>query len=187
MILSTLALAAATSFAAPAAAPQRPPEETLRVMLSGIRRKHDNEKRESILGSGENLRDAVTSSQGSAKKQMADRLPGMSRDPFNLCRDLARCPDAPLSLHVEDDSLIDDAFMALARPWFNLQKARGKDVAVKVEPGLGVQLTLSELPGACVVTLESSPAPTGGFDVSLRETDAAAVYARERADLLAKK
>ena len=98
---------------------------------------------------------------------------------------LQRCADAPLSFHVEDDSLIDDAFIALARPWFNLQKARGKDVSVNVEPGLGVQLTLAELPDRPTVTLESTPAPTGGFDVSVREGgDAASVYARERANLL---
>jgi hypothetical protein len=88
---------------------------------------------------------------------------------------------------VEDQRLINDAFIAMARPWFNLQKARGKDVAVTVDAGLGVQLKLEDLPRQETVTLEASPAPTGGFDVSLREgPQAALVYASERAALLAK-
>jgi hypothetical protein len=110
----------------------------------------------------------------------------MAADPFNLCRDLSRCPEAPLSMHVEDQSLINDAFIAMARPWFDLQKARGKDVAVAIDDGLGVQLKLEGLPRQESVTLEASPAPTGGFDVSLREgPQAARIYSSERAALLA--
>ena len=173
-------LLAGAAFAAQAPAPKAP-EEALRTKLAEIRSRHEKAAREAVMGAGEELRDAVAS----GKKQMANRLPGMSAEPFNLCRDLARCAEAPLSLHVEDDTLIDDAFMALARPWFNLQKARGKEVTVTVDPGQGVQLALSGLPAQPSVTLESIPAPTGGFDVTLREGEAAAaVYARERAAIL---
>jgi len=127
----------------------------------------------------------VANESGPAKKGMMDRFPGMAADPFNLCRDLSRCPEAALSMHVEEQGLINDAFIAMARPWFNLQKARGKAVEVVVDAGLGVQLKLEGLPGLEAVTLEASPAPTGGFDVSLREGPGAAlVYATERAALL---
>jgi hypothetical protein len=72
----------------------------------------------------------------------------------------------------------------MARPWINLQKARGKDVSVSVDPGQGVTLKLDGLEKQPSVTLEASPAPTGGFDVSLREgAAAAAVFAAERAAL----
>ena len=85
---------------------------------------------------------------------------------------------------MEDQKLINDAFIAMARPWFRLQEARGKAVEVVVDAGLGVVLKLEALPGLDSVTLEASPAPTGGFDVSLREGAAAAVvYAAERAAL----
>ncbi len=187
-----LGLATLLAGAALAGAPAKPPvpakEETLRVMLLKLRHNDVWQAREAMMGSADELRDAVTTGTGPAKKQMADRLPGMAADPFDLCRDLAACPQAPQSLHVEDASLIDDAFLALARPWFKLQKARGKDVSLSVEPGVGVQLTLQDLPSQPVVTLEASPAPTGGFDVALDDAGKAAqVYAAERAAVLQKK
>ena len=163
----------------------RPAEETLRVLLAQVKHRHTEETRVALLGAGAELRDAVIAEKGAAKKQIMNRLPGMAADPFNMCRDLQRCAEAPLSLHVEDDSLINDAFLALARPWFNLQRARGQSVAVSVDPGEGVQLALTDLSEQPSVTLEASPAPTGGFDVTLREGAAAGkVYARERAKLL---
>lgn len=198
-----LALAAAAAFAGAPAAPaastvMRPPvlkdspsprssEEQLRRMLATIRTDHTQAQREAILGgAADELRDAMVSQSGPAKKLLADRLPGMAADPFDVCRDVSKCPEAPLSMHVEDDALIDDAFVALARPWLNLQKARGKDVKVTVDPGQGVKLALDGLEKQPVVTLEASPAPTGGFDVSLAEgAQAAAVYASERALVIA--
>jgi hypothetical protein len=183
-MIAALTLLAGLGWAAPAA--PRPPEETLRALLAGIRAAHAREERQAILGSASELRDAVTSATGAERRRMSDRLPGMAADPFNLCRDLASCPEAPLSLHAEDQALLDDAFVALARPWFALQKARGQAVSVKVEPGVGVELSLSGVPDQPVVVLEAEPAPTGGFDVVLREgRAAAAVYARERAAVLA--
>ena len=181
-----LALLLGACLACPAVAAERPPEETLRVLLAQVREEHISEARQAVVGSGDELRDAVANESGPAKKGMVNRLPGMAADPFNVCRDLGRCPEAALSMHVEDPNLINDAFIAMARPWFDLQKARGKGVEVTVDAGLGVQLKLEGLPGQETVTLEAIPAPTGGFDISLREgLQAASVYASERAVLLA--
>lgn len=189
MILSALVLAAGTALAAPAPkAPVQPAEETLRVMLLKLRHNDAWQAHEAIMGSGDELRDAVSTGKGSEKIEMADRLPGMAQDPFDVCRSLDGCPQAPQSMHVEDAKLIDDAFLALARPWFKLQEARGKTVALKVDPGTGVQLTLEDNARQPVVTLEASPAPTGGFDVLLDDGQKAAqTYSAERAALLAKK
>lgn len=164
----------------------RAPEETLRVMLADLRRKHNWEVREAVLGgAAEELRDAVASGDGAAKERFAGRLPGMAKDPFGICRDLEACREAPLSLHVEDPVIIDDAFLALARPWFKLQKARGKAVAVTVDPGTGVQIKLEGFPGMPAVTLAAAPAPTGGFDVTIEEgPEAAQAFAAERAAVL---
>lgn len=186
-----LVLAAGLAFAgepakSPAAkAPARPPEETLRVLLSGLRRHRAQETREAIIGAADDLRDSVAAGEGSAKARLADRLPGMARDPFGICRDLAGCKEAPQSLHVEDDALIDDAFMALARPWFKLQEARGKAVKVAVDPGVGVRLTLEDFPGRAAVILAAAPTPTGGFDLVVDDGPAAAkAFAAERAAVL---
>src|SRR5258708_36265736 len=135
MIFSVLVLAAGMAFAdSSTKVADRSSEETLRVMLLNLRDHRAWEVRQAALGAAEDLRDAVTSGIGSAKAQFADRLPGMAKEPFGICRDLQGCREAPQSLHVEDDVLIDDAFLALARPWFKLQKARGKAVTVTVDP-----------------------------------------------------
>ncbi len=183
MILPILLLAAGAAFAEPSPKPApKPTEETLRVMLLKLRRNDVWKARQAIMGDGEELRDAVVKGRGT---RFADRLPGMAKDPFDICRDLAGCRRAPQSLHVEDVSLIDDAFLALARPWFKLQEARGKSVALTVDPGTGVQLALEDFPGRPVVTLEASPAPTGGFDVTLADgAEAAQAYAAQRAAVL---
>lgn len=176
-----LLLAAGTAFAgAPQKSSSEFVEETLRGMLLKERDRGAWETSRSVLGGAEELRDAVASGAVD-KKQMAERLPGMAPDPFEVCRDLAGCPEAPQSLHVDDASRLDDAFVALARPWLNLQKARGKAVLLTVDHGVGVQLGLEDSP-LTVVTLTAAPAPTGGFDVSVDDgADAARVYAAERA------
>ncbi len=186
MILGVILLVGGTAFASPQPRiADRHSEDTLRVMLLKLRRHHAWETREAIMGSPDDLRDAVNDETGAARQTLADRLPGMSPDPFDICRNLANCPQAPQSLHVEDDTTIDDAFLALARPWFNLQKARGKAVVLTVDPGIGVRLTLEDFPGLPFVTLEASPAPTGGFDVALDDgPEAAKAYAAERAAVL---
>lgn len=189
MIFSVLLLAAGTAVAAPSpkAAP-RHTEETLRVKLFNLRRNHEGEVRHAVIGAAEELRDAVAAGEGAAKEQFADRLPGMAKDPFGICRDLRGCPEAPTSLHVEDSALVDDAFLALARPWFKLQKERGKAVTVDVDPGTGVVLKLEDFAARPVVALEATPTPTGGFDVTMDDGIAAAkAYAAERSALLNKK
>lgn len=187
MILSVLLLAAGTAFAAPAPkATAAKAEETLRVALQKLRQSKFKEMRQSMFSGAEELRDAVSSGSGEVKKKFANRLPGMATDPFDICRDLASCREAPQSLHVEDGALVDDAFVALARPWLKLQEARGKDAAVIVDPGAGVVLKLEDFPARPVVTLSAEPTPTGGFDVTLEDGAASAkAFAAARAAVLA--
>lgn len=186
MSLQFLLLAAGVAFAGSAPAPARSSaEESLAVMLSKVRQERAVEMRRGVLGGAEELRDAVAAGAGHERKRLAGRLPGMSEEPFDLCRSLARCREAVLSLHVEDDALTDDALRALARPWIKLQEARGKAVKVTVDPGIGVQLELEDMPRWPVVTLTASPTSTGGFDVAVEDgPEAAKVYAAERAAAL---
>jgi hypothetical protein len=186
MILSVLLLATGTAFAAPAPKlTAAKAEETLRVSLQKLRQSKIKEMQQNMFSGAEELRDAVSSGSGEVKKKLANRLPGMAKDPFDICRDLTGCREAPQSLHVEDGALIDDALVALARPWLKLQEARGKDIGVVVDPGAGVQLKLEDFPARPVVTLTAEPTPTGGFDVSLEDGAASAkAYAAARAALL---
>jgi hypothetical protein len=189
MVLSVLLLLAGTAFAgAPPQKVVQSPEEILRGKLSALRHDHDLAVRQTMFEGAEDLRDAVTSSAGPAKVQLANRLPGMAPNPFEICMDLDLCPQAPSSLHVDEPEKIDDAFVALARPWFKLQEARGKAVATRVEHGAGVQLSLEDFPQQPVVTLTAEPAETGGFDVSSDASPAAAkAFAAQRAALLQSK
>ena len=186
MVLSILLLLAGTAFAgAPRKTVDQTPEETLRGKLLKLRHRHDWEVRQSVFEGAGDLRDAVTSSAGPAKVQLANRLPGMAQNPFEICLDLYSCPEAPSSLHVDDTEKIDDAFVALARPWLKLQEARGKAVGTRVEHGVGVQLSLEDFPQQAVVTLTAEPAETGGFDVSSDASPAATkAFAAQRASLL---
>ncbi len=189
MILSVLLLTAGAAFAGPPAktAP-RSSEQALAVMLAKLRQGRASTVRQAVMGGAEELRDAVAADKGNGRKRLADRLPGVSPEPFNLCRSLSACREAPLSLHVDEDFLADDAFLALARPWIKLQEARGKAVKLTVDPGVGVQLELEDLPRWPVVTLAASPAPTGGLDVAVEDgAEAARAYAAERAAFLAVK
>lgn len=192
MALQILLLAAGVAFAAPAPKPKPAPksaEEALAVGLSRLRQKHSSEMRRAVLGGGaEELRDAVAAGSGPERKRLAGRLPGMAEDPYDICRDLDRCREAPRSLHVEEHFLADDAFRALARPWIKLQEARGKAVKVVVDPGAGVRLELEDLPRWPVVNLYAEPAPTGGFDVVVEDgAEASRAFAVERASVLSRK
>lgn len=187
MILQLLLLSAGAAFATPAIkAPQPSPEEALTQGLAKLRQENALGMRLAVMGGGaEDLRDAVSAVSGPARKQLANRLPGMAVDPFDICRDLARCWKAPASLHIEDHALADDAFRALARPWIRLQEARGKAVKVTVDPGLGVRLELEDMPALPVVTLAAEPTPTGGFDVVVEDgAEAARVFEAARAAVL---
>jgi hypothetical protein len=186
MILGVLLLVAGTAFAGP---PQKSaaeaPEETLRGMLLKLRNPHDWEVRQEIFSGAEDLRDAVTSGTGNEKLRAAERLPGMAKDPYDLCADIFACTEAPQSLHVESQEKIDEAFLALARPWFNLQKVRGKAVKLVVDHGVGVQLKLEDFAAQPVMTFTAEPALTGGFDVALVDGAAAAkAFAVQRAATL---
>jgi hypothetical protein len=189
MVLSFLLLIAGTAFAsAPRKTIVQSPEEILRGKLSALRHSHDMEVRQTIFGGAEELRDAVTSGAGPTKVQLANRLPGMASSPFEICMDLDSCPAAPSSLHVDDNEKIDDAFVALARPWFKLQEARGKGAATLVEHGVGVQISLEDFPQQPVLTLTASPAETGGFDVMTDASpEAAKAFKAQREALLQKK
>lgn len=186
MVLSLVLFMAATAFAgSPPKSAAQTPEEILRGKLSALRHDHDLAVRQTMFEGAEELRDAVTSGAGPAKVRLANRLPGMAPDPLEVCMDLALCPRAPSSLHVDEPEKLDDAFVALARPWFKLQEARGKTVTTVVAHGVGVQLTLQDFPQQPVVTLTASPAETGGFDVSSDASPAAAkAFAAERSAVL---
>jgi hypothetical protein len=155
-------------------------EDKLRSLLA--------EKRASpaagVIETGE-LRDAVAAQGTQAgKKRLMTRLPGMAADPFSICRDLARCAEAPVALHVEDENLVADAVLALARPWFNLQRAKGRRVDISAsEDGASYRLALEGIIETAV-TVDVQNVPTGGFEASLRGgAETAALYARERASL----
>jgi hypothetical protein len=168
MVLGFLLVLAGTATAgAPAVSKPvvRTPEEILRGKLAAVRHDHDMAVHQTMFEGGDELRDAVTSSAGPAKVQLANRLPGMAPNPFEVCMDLDLCPSAPSSLHVDEPEKIDDAFVALARPWLKLQEARGKAVRTNVEHGVGVQLKLDDFAPQPVLTLTAEPAETGGFDV----------------------
>jgi hypothetical protein len=191
MALQILLLAAGVAFAAPAPKPKAAPksaEDALSVGLSRLRQKRSLEMRRAVLGGAEDLRDAVAAGSGAERKRLAARLPGMAVEPYDICRDLGRCREAPQSLHVEEHFLADDAFRALARPWIKLQEARGKAVKVVVDPGAGVRLELEDLPRWPVVTLSAEPAPTGGFDIVVEDgVEASRAFAVERASVLSRK
>jgi hypothetical protein len=186
MMLSVLLLVAGTAFAgSPQKNAAEPPEETLRGMLLKLRNPHDWEVRQEIFSGAEDLRDAVTSGSGTEKLRAAERLPGMAKDPYDLCADIFACAEAPKSLHVETPDKIDEAILGLARPWFNLQKIRGKAVEVVVDHGAGVQLKLEDFAAQPVVTFTAEPVSTGGFDVALVDATAAAkAFADQRAATL---
>ena len=179
-----LVLAAAASASEPvrSAAP-----DDLAVLLTKVRNERAFETRRAVMGEAEELRDAVAAvSAGPDKKRLMQRLPGMAPEPFAVCRGgLSECREAPASLHVDDHELADDAFLALARPWFALQEARGKTVTVTVDPGAGVRLELEDLPAFPVVVLSAAPTPTGGFDVAVEDGEAASkAWAAARAAAL---
>jgi hypothetical protein len=185
-IIFTLLIAANVAAAAETAPKPKPAKpEDLSIALAKLRRAHEGRMRETVMdGGAEELRDAISSGE----RRLANRLPGMARDPFHVCRKLEECKRAPVVMHVEDQILTDAAFMALARPWFALQEKRGKAVHLTVDPGAGVKLELEDFPAFPAVTLSAEPTPTGGFDVSIENGEKAAkAFAEARAAALAAK
>lgn len=185
-----LLLASGVAFAAPE--PKIIPlsaEDALSFGLARLRQEQSSAMQRAVLdGGAEELRDAVAAGSGPERKRLAAHLPGMAVEPYDICRDLERCSEAPSSLHVDEQFLADDAFRALARPWIKLQEARGKSVKVIVDPGAGVRLELEDLPRWPVVTLSAEPAATGGFDVVVEDgPEASRAFAVERVALLSHK
>ncbi len=127
------------------------------------------------------LKDAVASS---ARPALRD-LPGLSQEPFDVCRTLERCWPLPTSFHVESKPLVPDAVTALLRPWLALGKARGWKFSF-AQAG-GPDLLVAHFDGLPDVrlTIASAAVPTGGYDVWLDGADdAPTVFARERAAVL---
>lgn len=186
MILPILMLAAQSSFTEAPKKKAPSAEETLAAGLAKLRDKRAAQTRAAVMGGAEELRDSVASASAAPeRKRLTARLPGMAEDPFDVCRTLAGCREAPQSLHVDEHMIVDDAFLALARPWIKLQEARGKTVSVTVDPGEGVRLDLEDMPARPVVRLTAEPTPTGGFDVVLEDgPEAAKAFAAARAPLL---
>ena len=204
MILSTLLLSAlAAHAAAPArSAPPPPPahDSDLSVEASlrswAITRKpaaaeipagfsaEDKATLKDAVSEKPSLRREISIADASEKSRLARRLPGLSEDPFNVCRTLERCHSAPTSFHVEDEVLIPDAVVALARPWIALEKARGRRLNFTPSTGtanLVARLDTSNGP----LVIRASAASTGGFDVWISESDAAARrFLAEKAELL---
>jgi hypothetical protein len=186
MILLSVVLAAAVS----AHASQRPAEERLRALLEEQKQERTQaaEQVRVAVGQDDSMRDALASQpEAAGKRRVMDHLPGMSRDPFGLCRALVRCTEAPLSFHVEDEALVSDAVVALVRPWIQLQRARGKDLEFAPSGAAAdraVAITLAGLPDAGL-SVRVTPVPTGGFDVALRgAADPEQLFLRERAAVL---
>jgi len=117
----------------------------------------------------EGLKDSVSS----ARLPLRD-LPGLSPDPFDVCRTLERCWPLPTSFHVDSRPLVSDAVAALLRPWIALGKARGWKFSFGPAAAAPALLTarLDGLPRTSL-TIASAPARTGGFDVWLEAAEGA--------------
>ena len=124
------------------------------------------------------LKDSVAA----ARPALRD-MPGLSPEPFDVCRTLERCWPLPTSFHVESQPLIADAVTALLRPWIVLGKARGWTFSFSPVPA-GAAILTARLDGLPQERLEiaSAAVPTGGYDVWLNGADGApALFERERA------
>lgn len=135
----------------------------------------------------EGLKDSVSSARPMPAPPPLRDLPGLSAEPFDVCRTLERCWPLPTSFHVESPALIGDAVTALLRPWIALGKARGWRFSFGPAGAAPAMLTAS-LDGLPEVRLSvaSAAVRTGGYDVWLDEAgDAPAVFERERLTVLA--
>lgn len=199
-LLPLVSLSLSVSFAAliPAQKPALPEHASDRAVERRLRGALDEQRKKrealaaaarAIIAGDAPLKDAVASAPKAEPADAPDarrtlnRLPGMSAEPFNLCPTLERCAEAPLSLHVDDEILIPDAMVALARPWIALEKARGAELTLTPEDH-GRAVTLARASGPAM-SLQVSAVPTGGFDVWLKaDGDAAAQFSAERAAVL---
>lgn len=178
-----LLLAAAAAHAAPPAKAAPPPPRThgsdaavetkLRAWASSQKASveapagftaEDKASLKDAVGERPSLHREISIAEAADRSRLMRRLPGVSEDPFNVCRTLERCYSAPLSFHVEDEGLIPDALVALARPWIALEKARGGRLAftpLRSPDGLLARLEAE----SGTIEIRAAAAPTGGFDV----------------------
>lgn len=132
-------------------------------------------------GFSEADREGLKDSVSSARPPLRD-LPGLSPDPFDVCRTLERCWPLPTSFHVEARPLVSDAVAALLRPWIALGKARGWKFSF-APAGASPALLTARLDGLprTALTIASAPVRTGGYDVWLESADGAPeLFERER-------
>ena len=167
-------------------------EQRLRMLLQN-RRLQPSEPASAAIPAGfddlSDLRDAVAAaaSPDSLRRRLVGHLPGMAPEPFNLYGCLERSPEAPLSLHVEDEILIPDAIVALVRPWIALQKARGTPLEFEAPAAAPEPLVRAALEGLApnVLAVDVARVSTGGYDVFLRGgAELAKLYSRERSAIL---
>jgi hypothetical protein len=126
------------------------------------------------------LRREISIAEAAEKSRLERRLPGMSEDPFDVCRTLERCAQAPRSFHVEDEALIPDALVALSRPWIALEKARGRRLLFTPTSSSGEKIATLEVSSGSL-EIHAAPAETGGYDVWLvGATDPAKRFAAEK-------
>ena len=128
----------------------------------------------------QSLRREISIAEAAEKSRLERRLPGMSEDPFEVCRTLERCRQAPMSFHVEDEALIPDALVALSRPWIALEKARGRRLLFTPTSGSGEKIATLEVSSGSL-EIHAAPADTGGYDVwVVGSSDPAKRFAAEK-------
>ena len=134
------------------------------------------------------MRARIKKADEEQKHRLLERLPGMAPSPFASCRVLEGCPEAPVSFHVPDAGLVNEALEALVRPWILLQRARYRKVVLRSAPDKGDRIARLDLEGLPKAGLEIhvAPAVSGGLNVWLKgKADPAELYRSERQALLA--
>jgi hypothetical protein len=124
--------------------------------------------KDAVAAPAPEIREDILRADGSKRQRLADRLPGMAPEPFDICRNLEQCTQARTSFHVDEESMVRDAVAALVRPWIILEKARGN--ALDFAPAQGgekiLDLKVKSLPDAAL-SVHVEAVSTGGYDVWL--------------------
>lgn len=138
--------------------------------------------RDAVASPPPGLREDIAKADGGRRRQLAERLPGMSPDPFDFCRVLEGC-QARTSFHVESESLVQDAAAALVRPWIIVEKARSRtlDFSPAKDGDKILDLNVPTAPDAGLA-VHVAPVESGGYDVWLTgKTDPAELFKKEKA------
>lgn len=142
--------------------------------------------KDAVASPAAGLRGDIAKAEGRERQKLADRLPGMSADPFNSCRALETCR-ARTSFHVESEGLVSDAVAGLVRPWIIVEKARSSALSFEPAKDAGdkiLDLTVPTAPAAGLA-VRVAPVASGGFDVWLTgKADPAELFKKERAAAL---